>query len=92
MDKKHGINDISAKTKAEMIADCEVFQKEHADLLASVGDEEQNGHDFWLTRNHHGAGFWDRGYGEAGEKLTALSHGYGSYSLYVGDDKKIYSL
>lgn len=22
---------------------------------------EQAGHDFWLTRNGHGAGFWDRG-------------------------------
>jgi len=34
-------------------------------------------HDFFLTRNHHGAGFWDRGdtYGE-GEALdlTEISH------------------
>tara|TARA_R110002012_G_scaffold295739_1_gene492457 strand:+ start:107 stop:430 length:324 start_codon:yes stop_codon:yes gene_type:complete len=22
---------------------------------------EQAGHDFWLTRNGHGSGFWDRG-------------------------------
>jgi hypothetical protein len=27
-----------------------------------IGDDliEQAGHDFWLTRNGHGAGFWDR--------------------------------
>lgn len=28
------------------------------------------GHDLWLTENGHGAGFWDRGLGELGEKLT----------------------
>ena len=25
-------------------------------------DNEMVGHDLWLTRNSHGAGFWDRGY------------------------------
>lgn len=28
------------------------------------------GHDLLLTRDHHGAGFWDRGLGELGEYLT----------------------
>lgn len=28
------------------------------------------GHDLLLTRDHHGAGFWDRGIGELGEYLT----------------------
>lgn len=38
---------------------------------------EQIGHDFLLTRDHHGAGFWDRGYGEVGYRLTAAAHVYG---------------
>jgi hypothetical protein len=37
----------------------------------------QIGHDFWLTRNRHGAGFWDRGLGERGQYLTDASHPYG---------------
>ncbi len=41
------------------------------------------GHDFWLTRNHHGCGFWDRGLGELGDRLTAAAHGAGETSLYV---------
>lgn len=38
---------------------------------------EQIGHDFWLTRNHHGAGFWDRGLGLVGDTLTELAHSFG---------------
>jgi hypothetical protein len=48
------------------------------------------GHDLWLTRNGHGAGFWDRGLGDVGDKLTAIAKRMGSKSLYVGDDGKIY--
>jgi hypothetical protein len=49
-------------------------------------------HDFWLTRNGHGAGFWDGDYEEElGEKLTAICKKMGSIDLYVGDDNKIYS-
>lgn len=43
-------------------------------------------HDYWLTRNGHGAGFWDRGLGDAGQRLTDLSED-GSYELFsIGDN------
>lgn len=29
-------------------------------FAAGEYDASQMGHDFWLTRNRHGAGFWDR--------------------------------
>lgn len=52
------------------------------------------GHDFALTRNGHGAGFWDRadeGLPKAlGDALTAVCHGMGECDLYVGDDGKAY--
>ena len=54
-------------------------------------EPEQLGHDLWLTRNRHGAGFWDRGLGEIGDKLTELAHSYGGVTLYIGDDGKIYA-
>lgn len=54
-------------------------------------EPEQLGHDLWLTRNYHGAGFWDRGLGEIGDKLTELAHSYGDVTLYIGDDGKIYA-
>lgn len=56
----------------------------------------QFGHDFWLTRNGHGAGFWDR-YGvnneeghALGQRLTDWCKTYSSIDLYIGDDGKVY--
>lgn len=37
---------------------------------------EQAGHDLILTANRHGAGFWDRGLGDAGDTLTQATRGY----------------
>lgn len=53
-------------------------------------EPEQLGVDFWLTRNGHGAGFWDRGLGEIGVALTELSKSYGASDLYLGDDGLLY--
>lgn len=44
------------------------------------------GHDLWLTRNHHGAGFWDRGLGAVGDVLTREAHAMGSSDVYVSDE------
>lgn len=42
------------------------------------GTAEYLGHNFWLTRNRHGAGFWDGRYSEfLGLTLTDLSHAQG---------------
>jgi hypothetical protein len=56
-----------------------------ADQLRSIG------HDLWLTSAGHGAGFWDRGYGEAGSILTKWAKTFRT-ELYVGDDGLIYSI
>lgn len=53
-------------------------------------DPEMVGHDFWLTRNRHGAGFWDRGLDVLGDRLTAAAHAYGEASLMLGDDGKVH--
>ena len=53
-------------------------------------DERRAGIDFFLTRNHHGAGFWDRGLGPLGDKLTEHAHPYGEANLYLGDDNQLY--
>jgi hypothetical protein len=58
-----------------------------ATLLAM--SPEQIGHDFWLTRNRHGTGFWDRCLGELGDRLTELAHTYGESHLYRDDDEII---
>jgi hypothetical protein len=50
----------------------------------------QLGHDFWLTRNNHGAGFWDRGLGEIGEKLTEIAQSFKECHVEQGDDGFLY--
>ncbi len=49
---------------------------------------EQVGHDFNLTRNGHGAGFWDRGLDELGDRLTKASKPFGEQQalLWLEDD------
>ena len=51
---------------------------------------EQIGHDFWLTRNGHGTGFWDRGLDDQGDALTTLCKIFGEQDAYEGDDGLIY--
>lgn len=48
--------------------------------------EEDFGHNLLLSRNGHGAGFWDRGMGELGDRLHAAAKIYGEMSAYAGDD------
>ena len=49
-------------------------------------------HDWALTRNRHGAGFWDGDWVEPwGRRLTDLAHKSGEISLYLGDDGLIYA-
>ena len=52
------------------------------------GDDapSQFGHDLALTRNHHGAGFWDRGLGVAGDVLTEWAQSLGELHLFHGHD------
>lgn len=54
------------------------------------GGPEYAGHDFYLTRNHHGAGFWDRGTDPVFQRLTQASHPYGECQVYQGVDLKLY--
>lgn len=96
LDKNHGIEDVATETLEEMVAECNDFREANKELLERAEEEfdlteSSAGHDFWLTRNGHGAGFWDRDLGDVGDKLTKACKPYGEVDLYVGDDGKIYS-
>lgn len=86
-DDNYSSSDISTELMARIEADCAKFQ---ADNDLSEGTLEQAGHDFWLTRNGHGAGFWDGDWPESGDALTEASKAFGIVDIYVGDDGLIY--
>jgi hypothetical protein len=92
LDDSFDTDDIAAEAVSQMMDDVEDFITANADTLeASELSLEQIGHDFWLTRNRHGAGFWDRGLpNHIGQALTDAAHAYGSQDVYVGDDGKLY--
>jgi hypothetical protein len=66
-----------------------------ADTILDQADtsDDQIGHDFWLTRNGHGAGFWDSpelyGGKDNADALTEIADGFGYSEAYLGDDGTI---
>lgn len=95
LDDNYDISDIAMESLREIVADCKDFQEANSEQLQELLDDyaytlERAGHDFWLTRNRHGAGFWDRGFGKVGDALTEASHAYGGCDPIVGDDGKVY--
>lgn len=51
------------------------------------GSASLMGHDLWLTRNGHGAGFWDRGLGALGDRLSDAARSMGEADSWVRDDE-----
>ena len=89
-DSNYSVDDMTDECKAAMRADCDAFVKANAADVARMANDSQAGHDFWLTRNGHGAGFWDRDLGDLGDRLTAAAKEFGETGLYLGDDKRIH--
>jgi hypothetical protein len=87
---------MSEACHARMRADVTEFlaRAERAGIDLSCIDFAQVGHDFWLTRNGPGAGFWDRdaetyGTAEVRDALDVLAHTFPEVSLYVSDNNTV---
>jgi len=99
LDANYSAEDIAPETMELIVEDCADFQQRFGQLIEDEpevrGEErwgrwELAGHDFWLTREGHGAGFWDGDWPVHGDELTAAAKSYGGFDLYVGDDGIIY--
>lgn len=101
LNDNYSVEDLAPETIEQIKADCAKFQKENADDIANgrkvtrtsygTSDFQYAGHDFWLTRNGHGCGFWDGDWeATAGERLTEACKKFGEVWSYIGDDGKIY--
>ena len=101
LDSLFDVDDISPECRASMRVDCLDFIRanfndlqEYCRLMGNAewSGEARAGHDFWLTRNGHGVGFWDRGLEALGDKLSAAAEIYRGVDLYPGDDGLIYGM
>ncbi|OQM74930.1 hypothetical protein [Manganibacter manganicus] len=76
-------NDIEPLSKSPPLAN---------DFEGSIAAREaaMAGHDFWLTRCRHGAGFWDGDWPEpAATILDNAAKAFGNADLYIGDGGKV---
>lgn len=92
IDNYYDETDLSEELKEKIETDCKKFFDENYEIMVNANrDFSRHGHDFCLTRNGHGVGFWDRGYGNLGNILTEKCKPYGEINAYIGDDGLIYS-
>lgn len=94
MDSRYDTDDLSEGFAAECREECQDFWDNNMQVLLKANkvfgySEHAAGVDFWLTRNRHGAGFWDRGMGQVGVSLTDAAHVYGGVDLFVDADGKV---
>jgi hypothetical protein len=99
IDENYGPEDLDDECLAKMKADCAKFLRENAATISKAecnrgsgqySKEAQAGHDFWLTRNGHGCGFWDGDWSEPeATMLDNASKDFGETWITVQDDKII---
>lgn len=96
LDEKYSPYDLTPEARKVLIENCEVF----LDLAHETIEESEctrsasslwnkwsiAGHDFWLTHNHHGSGFWDGDWSN-GDKLTQFCRGFREINFYVDNEK-----
>jgi hypothetical protein len=90
MDENFTVEDFSNEAIDKAVKECDDFVMANKADLENVGNPSSHGHDFWLSRNGHGTGFSDRGYGAVGKRLQKAARVYGTLDLYAGDDRLLY--
>jgi len=97
--------ELSKEAAERCAAECKAFfdanlpnllrYVEHKEFDPSQGTVwDYAGHDFALTRNRHGAGFWDRSEvpEDVRDALTNACGEAGPFEVYLGDDKLVHTL
>lgn len=84
----HGWSREAIHVATEVCSDFESSNVANLDLYYELSgrDAESAGHDFWLSRNGHGAGFSDRGNEPVFRKLQDAARVYSGVDAYPGDD------
>ena len=105
LDRNYGRDDVEAESEEVMRRECASFLWIASGLLQAAEDHpgytppgevpdafDHAAHDFWLTRNGHGVGFWEAPDWpeEIGSVLDDISKAFGESHLYVGDDNLIH--
>jgi hypothetical protein len=101
-DSNYDASDLAPETLASIERDCLAFFVACDQIMTDAIETGRvkfgpdfdawgrAGHDFWLTRNGHGAGFWDGDWPEPfATQLTDASKNFGEIDLYLDDSGAI---
>lgn len=90
LDRNYTTKDFAPETITRMESDCLLFYT--LGNLEDMTNEQlkKAGHHFLLTRNRHGAGFWDGDWPEPqATTLTELAHTFLESDLYLGENDNL---
>lgn len=100
LEQNYSEKDLTISANQRIQEDCTQFLEKASSIIDKAiednavqfgpdfGPYGRAGHDFFLTRNHHGAGYWDGDWSEPyGDQLTELAHTFGECNLCVEDNK-----
>jgi hypothetical protein len=86
------LDDLEPNSKIQAYLDIKTFINLAGEdaVLEAVNDNGyfRLGMDIWLTRNHHGSGFFDRNY-ENEDSLTNAAHKLREVDLYITDNNTL---
>jgi hypothetical protein len=88
LDDNYDITDVDDVSWDKATKECSEFYRRAKRDLKKIGVDIEDlidlGHNFWLTKNGHGSGFWDGDYEEeTGKILTDISKSFGPRNAMV---------
>jgi triacylglycerol esterase/lipase EstA (alpha/beta hydrolase family) len=88
LDSKYDFSDIDEDSLQAEVENVQQFWSEATELhLTDWCNKDEFTYDFWLDRNGHGTGFWDRCPNKTiGRQLSDMAKQYGHCYLLEGDD------
>lgn len=86
----HNVYEFSKETIETSKKDIEKFLQESNNYLIDLSNETI-GHNFWLTRNRHGAGFWDLDEldNETGEIVSKICYTFKEVNVFENGNEMI---
>lgn len=90
-EEDEGDCEVSEKARKQAREDCQSFLEKNQ--YCTRYPASQIGHDFWLTRQGHGTGFWDRNEVYTAFHMSMLEDAAKDFNhcyLTLGDDQKYY--
>jgi hypothetical protein len=84
-DTNFSIYDFDEESRIEATKDIKEFINKAGNLIKGL-DERTIGHNFWLNRNGHGAGFWDLKLGKRGDILSDLASSFGNKYVFPNSE------